>query len=151
MCLLHHFAHPSVAHAYTVCSLPVQASNIFREFRQTPDLWRKYDADRSAMWFDLQTDMVETFGDDVELARAVERDARVRSRFEAVLRRRCGGFGASIPVVSGALRKYSGKVLTLSVIDHEPQDDHHDCHYYASSIQKHVVQNDVHDHWSKKH
>jgi hypothetical protein len=83
MCLLHHFAHPSVAHAYTVCSLPVQASNIFREFRQTPDLWRKYDADRSALWFDLETDMAETFGDDAELARAVERDARVRSSFEA--------------------------------------------------------------------
>ena len=49
------------------------------------------------------------------------------------------------------LHKYSGEVLAMPIEDNQPQDHYDDCRRYSSWIQERVIQNDVHNYWSKQH
>src|SRR6185503_3916222 len=49
------------------------------------------------------------------------------------------------------LRKYPGEVLAMRIEDNQPQNCYNDCQRYAGWIQEHVIEQDVHNHWSKKH
>jgi hypothetical protein len=52
---------------------------------------------------------------------------------------------------SRPLHKYPGEVLAKRIEHNEPQDYYNDCQRYTTWIQKHVIQNYVHNYWSKKH
>src|SRR5712692_9616840 len=53
--------------------------------------------------------------------------------------------------LSRPLRKYPGEVLAMCIEDNQPQDCHNYCQRYTSWIQNNVIQNDVHNYWSKQH
>src|ERR1700716_1577024 len=53
--------------------------------------------------------------------------------------------------LSRALHKYPGEVLAMCTEDNQPQDYYDDRRCYTTSIQEHVITNDVHDYRPKQH
>jgi len=54
-------------------------------------------------------------------------------------------------LISRPLHKYPGEVLAMRIEDNQPQDCHDDRQRYTSWIQSNVIQNYVHNYWSKQH
>src|SRR6266536_5811916 len=52
---------------------------------------------------------------------------------------------------SGALHKYPGEVLPLTVEDNKPQDRYHCCERCTTVIQEDVITKDVHDYRPEQH